>query len=42
MIEDVKPEIKADFFDFLLRIFFAIWVPPKIAQAKPTKTSGAS
>jgi len=40
--EEIKAEVRVVFFDFLLRNFFAIREPPKIAHAKPIKTSGAS
>ena len=42
MIDEIKPEVKVDLFDFLLRNFFAICEPPKTANAKPIKISGAS
>ena len=42
MIDEIKLEIRVVFFDFLLRNFFVICEPPKIAHAKPIKTSGAS
>jgi hypothetical protein len=42
MTEEINPELRVNFLEFLSITFFAICDPPKIAHAKPIKTSGAS
>ena len=40
--DEINPDDKESFFELLLKTDFATLLPPKIAHAKPIKTSGAS
>ena len=39
MTDESKPDVRVSFFELLLKTFFAICEPPKIAHPKPTRTS---